>query len=460
MDFNGGEWNSLEADRRDIMRIHPFLTGSLILLLLFYAMPAVGAPPNLQPPTQTVKLVFIHHSTGEALLENRTGALGAALANNNYFVSDTNYDWGPDGIGSLTDIGHWYDWFLGPSRDVYLDALYENSAQYAFYTRLENDPGGENQIVMFKSCFPNAYLGGNPDDPPTVGENPLRGNDAWSEYMTVANAKGIYTDLLSYFATRQDKLFIAFTPPALVTAATDNEHATNARAFSNWMVHDWLRGYPYNNVAVFDFFNVLTSSAGDPETNDSGEAGGNHHRWNTSQLEHIQTVSSNVSAYGSDEFDSHPTQAGHLKANAELVPLINLYYHCWQGTGGCPPRFEVRSNAAVGPIVQSDSGGNSVRLGVTSGSSSGQAVDWWLVLYTGAAGPDAWYSYVYPTGWVAGIHSGLQSNLADFSMLDIPGLPIVSGTGTLYFGIDLVQDGMLNLNSARYDWIPVNGIQD
>ena len=29
------------------------------------------------------------------------------------------------------------------------------------------DPGGENQIIMFKSCFPNsAVLSGNPVDPP------------------------------------------------------------------------------------------------------------------------------------------------------------------------------------------------------------------------------------------------------------------------------------------------------
>ena len=30
---------------------------------------------------------------------------------------------------------------------------------------------------------------------------------------TVTNIKGLYRDLLSYFATRQDKLFILLTPP-------------------------------------------------------------------------------------------------------------------------------------------------------------------------------------------------------------------------------------------------------
>jgi len=36
---------------------------------------------------------------------------------------------------------------------------------------------------------------------------------------------------------------------------------------ANWLVNDWLAGYPYNNVAVFDFYNVLTSNGGNTNTN-------------------------------------------------------------------------------------------------------------------------------------------------------------------------------------------------
>ena len=86
------------------------------------------------PPAQTVKLVFIHHSSGENWLVDEHGGLGAALAANNYFVSDTNYGWGPpdedagfDLIGDHTDIGHWFNWFAGPHRDIYLEALYAES---------------------------------------------------------------------------------------------------------------------------------------------------------------------------------------------------------------------------------------------------------------------------------------------------------------------------------------------
>ena len=60
---------------------------------------------NTNPPAEPVKLIFIHHSSGENWLTDGHGGLGLALRDNNYFVSDTNYGWGPDAIGDTTDIG-------------------------------------------------------------------------------------------------------------------------------------------------------------------------------------------------------------------------------------------------------------------------------------------------------------------------------------------------------------------
>lgn len=286
---------------------------------------------NPNAPATPVKLIFIHHSSGENWLADDNGGLGIALRNNNYFVSDTNYGWGPDAIGDRTDIGNWWDWFRSTPRDTYLNALYAESGQYSSYSRLTADPGGSNKIIMFKSCFPNSFLGGNPTDPPTIGDNPLRGQSSSSEYMTVANAKGIYNDLLSYFSTRQDKLFIVITAPPQVRNDTDTAHAANARAFNNWLANDWLAAYPHKNVAVFDFYNVLTSNGGNRNINDLGAETGNHHRWRNNAIQHLQTVMNNLAAYGTDAGDSHPTAAGNQKAAAEFVPLLNVYYHRWLG---------------------------------------------------------------------------------------------------------------------------------
>jgi hypothetical protein len=307
---------------------------TLVLLLVGGAGRASAQPrPEVLsplPPAQPVKLIFIHHSTGEGWLSDYGGRLGATLKKNNYFVSDTNYGWGPDAIGDSTDTGHWWRWFRGPNRTTYLNALFQESNRNCEYSRLTTDPGGENTIIMFKSCFPNSYIGGKPTDPPKTGSNPLRGQDSSSPYMKVAYVKGIYNDLLAHFKTRQNKLFILIASPPLVQASTDASHAANARAVHNWLVKTWLKNYPYKNVAVFDFFNVLTSNGGNRNKNDIGKTTGNHHRFRNGAIEHIQKLANNYCSYGLSSDDSHPTAAGGRKASAEFVSLLNVWYNAWQ----------------------------------------------------------------------------------------------------------------------------------
>lgn len=251
---------------------------------------------NTKPPSDTVKLIFIHHSTGENWLSDENGHLGIILRDNNYFVSDTNYGWGPDTIGDKTDIGQWWLWFRGPNSSNYLNAVYSESGQNCQYSRLSDNPGGENEIIMFKSCFPNSALQGDPKDPvPSIDKNPLKGEAAGSETHTVANAKGIYIDLLEYFKTRPDKLFIIITAPPL----SDPTHAENARSFNQWLVNDWLKDYPYKNVAVFDFYSVLTNGG-------------------------------NTLAYPSSFGDDHPSQEGNLKATHEFINFLNNAYLEWK----------------------------------------------------------------------------------------------------------------------------------
>ena len=275
-------------------------------------VPAFG---DVSPPATPVKLIFIHHSCGGNWLADETpdipsGGLGTALMNNNYYVSATNYDWGPDGIGNRTNIPDWPEWFTGPNSGTILAALYAETGQnlggFGAWSRMATEPGGENEIIMFKSCFPNSDLYGNPDDPPRSSPN---------EQYTVENAKVIYNDLLTYFETRTDKMFIVITAPPLIESETTSDRAANARAFNNWMVRDWLDDYPHNNVAVFDYFNVLTDPA-------------NHHRIVNGQIEHVVGGGSNFAYYPAG--DSHPNSTGHRKATEEFIPLLNYYYNQWQ----------------------------------------------------------------------------------------------------------------------------------
>ncbi len=294
------------------------VSAILVSVLLALPVPAASAPAlqqtdNPNPPDQVVKLIFIHHSTGENWLRDDYGGLGQALADNNYFVSDTNYGWGPDSIGDRTDIPNWTEWFSSDQTPIYMNAVLNESGQTSSYTRLPDDPGGENQILMFKSCFPNSALEGSPDDPPSAEDG-----------LTVGHAKYVYNEILQYFATRPDKLFIIITAPPL----TDPTYAENARAFNQWLMDDWLAGNNYTlpNVAVFDFYNVLTG----PD---------NHHRFANSQIEHVFTPGMNTEYYPSG--DDHPSEAGSRKATEEFLPLLNIFYHRWlSGNAALPPDNE------------------------------------------------------------------------------------------------------------------------
>jgi hypothetical protein len=270
------------------------------------------------PPAGVVKLVFIHHSVGSNWLSDGNGGLGLALRDNHYYVSDTNYGWGPDTIGDRTDIPDWPDWFCGANAPTFLAALYAESGQHTNYTRLATDPGGENTIVLFKSCYPNSNLSGSPADGPTATPG-----------YTVGHAKYVYNTLLTYFGQHPEKLFVVITAPPVADAT----YAANARAFNEWLVNDWLtqNGYTAGNVAVYDFYNVLTSNGGDPDTNDLGASTGHHHRWRADALRHESAGGADIAAYAAGG-DDHPSRAGSLKATGEFVPVLNVFYHRWQAT--------------------------------------------------------------------------------------------------------------------------------
>ena len=303
---------------------------SALLFALAIVNPLLGAD-SINSPASSVKLVFIHHSTGgnwlaDANEDQPYGGLGIALRNSNYFVSATNYGWGPGGIGDRTDIVNWTEWFRGSGSSTVLNALYsenqQNFGDFGSWSRMSTDPGGENRIILFKSCFPNSDLYGNPSDPPLSEPD---------DQYTVSNAKAVYNDLLAYFRTRQDKLFIVITAPPLRQSEyysgdqTSAERAANARALNNWLVHDWLSGYAYKNVAVFDYYNVLTGAD-------------NHHRWYNGAVQHVISDNNNYAYYPSG--DSHPSTEGHQKAAGEFIPLLNVFYNRWKAASISPVSYE------------------------------------------------------------------------------------------------------------------------
>lgn len=270
----------------------------LLVLIVTFQQSVHAREVFTKAPETPVKLIFIHHSCGENWLSDGDGGLGRALGKNNYFVSDTNYGWGPSDIGDRTDIVNWTEWFASSKTTKYMKALLHENNRHSSYKRNISNPGGNNRIIMFKSCYPNSEIEGRPGDPPRSGGE-----------LTVANAKATYNKILSYFAKHPETLFIAITAPPV----QDRSLSKNARAFNNWLIYDWLRNYKGYNVGVYDFYNTLTG----PD---------NHHRINKNIVEHVYQKDGNTLFYA-PRGDDHPLPAGNKKAVREFVPLLNLFYH-------------------------------------------------------------------------------------------------------------------------------------
>jgi hypothetical protein len=452
-------------------------TSSLLLrpvLVIFFFLllaspnPVLSAPVAQQvdssnPPDHPVKLIFIHHSTGGNWLADPSqnelgGGLGSALMQNNYFVNATNYGWGPDSIGDATDIPNWLDWFRSDNSPRYLKALYnedgQNIGDFGSWPRLSADPGGENQIILFKSCFPNSDLEGKPTDPPDP--------EGW---LSVGHAKYVYNGILKYFATRPDKLFIVITAPPL----SSSTNAKNARAFNNWLVNDWLsaNNYTLNNVAVFDLYNVLTS----PDA---------HHWFHNGQVEHV-TVNRNTLYYPSG--DDHPSAAGNRKAAEEFIPLLNVYYNRWAATApatvpgdnpqptSAPAEVPEPTAASTGsdqpgntglladfdtlnPSMEAfnDEGGKtSMTCAVSSDQARGGAQSLRLDFNIEANGwATCAHYYDAPQDWSSG--QGLSFLLRSASAGQIMHLDVYAGSGgqneTYYYALELPPD---SVNA----WIPI-----
>lgn len=276
-------------------------------------LPSVLVAVAPDPPGRPVDLVFLHHSVGGALLADRGpeqgfpavaiytshpsgGGLRRSLESSGYRVHEASYG---SLVGERIDV---FDW-LPKFRDE-LDRVLR--------TRFQDEalPGdGRNRVVLFETCFRSNWFTGPGTEP---------GEPAGPE-LTVANAKASLRALLPIFARHPEVLFVHLTasPVAprlegeprwktiarLATGRPSQQDvllraADLSREFNDWVASErgWLDGYPGRNVAVFDYYDLLTG----------------HGRSNALVFP------------GDDEgYDSHPSGEGQQEAAEALLPFLH-----------------------------------------------------------------------------------------------------------------------------------------
>ena len=188
------------------------------------------------------KMIFLHHSVGRGILYE--GGLRDSLLEMGVLVKGATYG---DEIGQKTDINDWLPKFQRDMNQILGFKAHPN----LYYAGNES-----NDIVMFKSCFPNSNIQSEGSDP----------GDPVSGERTTANYKAAFLKIADEISKYPDKLYIYVTSPPLVTEKTNPNNASRAKSFNNWLITEYLPEYEkttgLSNLVIFDLFEVLADENG------------------------------------------------------------------------------------------------------------------------------------------------------------------------------------------------------
>lgn len=232
------------------------------------------------------RMVFLHHSVGHGFMYR--GGLRDSLLDAGVVARSCTYG---DEIGQETDICHWLPKFRND-----MDRIIDFKAHPDKYY------GGTagNDIIMFKSCFPNSNIvadGAAPGDPTSIER-------------TISNYKATFEGLKKEITKYPEKLFIYITAPANTPGATTPENAARAREFNTWLVEKFLPAYReetgLDNFAVYDLFGFLAADD------------------NFLRSEYRQ----------SHPQDSHPNDIGKQAIAADFMKSFRPLWTAWQENHG------------------------------------------------------------------------------------------------------------------------------
>lgn len=195
------------------------------------------------------KIIFLHHSTGEAIWKGKTnkyiykltgkGDVSKYLRNYNrknktnyeiearYFPKNAPYGWN----------NYPYDYYNIWVKNAGADPFMEEPT-------LEILTSGYD-VIIFKHCFPVSRI------VPDTGMPDLN-----SDIKSLENYKLQYGALKRKMHEFPSRKFIVWTPAANTLLKSKEDEARRTREFYNWLINDWdEKG---DNIYLWDFYNYET----------------------------------------------------------------------------------------------------------------------------------------------------------------------------------------------------------
>lgn len=195
------------------------------------------------------KVIFLHHSTGEAIWKGKT---------NRYFYRLT-------GKGDVQKYISAYNkknktrYEISAMNFPKSDPYGWNNYPYDYYNIWVKNSGPQTymeeptleiltsqyKVIIFKHCFPVSRIS------PDTG-NP----DINSEVKSLENYKLQYDALKNKMHEFPENKFIVWTPAANTKLKSKEDEAVRTREFYNWMMNEWdEKG---DNIYIWDFYNYET----------------------------------------------------------------------------------------------------------------------------------------------------------------------------------------------------------
>lgn len=184
---------------------------------------------------KNVSVVFLHHSTGGILIYE--GGINEWIDSynkthkTNYRMTDIEYP-DPNSFGNMP-----YDYW-----NIWVD--HEGSKPYKNQPTLELLTK-KYSVIIWKHCFPVSSIVADKGSP-----------DTKSSTQSIANYKLQYNALKAKMRQFSKNRFILWTGAALIQKETDENQATRAKKFFNWVKNQWDE--PGDNIFIWDFRQLET----------------------------------------------------------------------------------------------------------------------------------------------------------------------------------------------------------
>lgn len=231
---------------------------SIVITLILIIMSC-----NNNDPNNTVKILFLHHSTGGKIWDgDRTTAVSNLLSKvstrvskkfykkanipssfnkynrqnqKNYVVEERSFPKEVPYGWNNYPFDYYNIWVKNGDLDSYMEepTLKQLTKQY--------------QVIVFKHCFPVSNIAIDKDSA-----------DIDSDYKSIANYKLQYRALLKTLHKYPDTQFILWTGAAQVKSNISEDEALRANEFFKWVIHEWDRDD--DNVFLWDFYDVQTNN--------------------------------------------------------------------------------------------------------------------------------------------------------------------------------------------------------